>query len=194
MGKTTISTGAGFLNHQQYHGAYVVDQKKFHGFIASPLVRHPGSAKRDPGPSLEEHGSLVDVYEDRSWYREDPPFWWYLPGKMGFSWAMLVSGGVYMYRMCIYIYIYLIIYLFIYVFIYLFIIYLFIYTYIHGMTCFNRHPKWLRILFINPVDIGQLICTLRSSFGDDLKHNWLCHSYCSMLVVWGGISKCPRYH
>ena len=26
---------------------------------------------------------------------ENPPFWWYLPGKMGFSWAMLVSGRVY---------------------------------------------------------------------------------------------------
>ena len=25
---------------------------------------------------------------------ENPPFWWYLPGKMGFSWAMLVSGRV----------------------------------------------------------------------------------------------------
>ena len=25
---------------------------------------------------------------------ENPQFWWYLPGKMGFSWAMLVSGRV----------------------------------------------------------------------------------------------------
>ena len=25
---------------------------------------------------------------------ENPQFWWYLPGKMGFSWAMLVSGMV----------------------------------------------------------------------------------------------------
>ncbi len=25
---------------------------------------------------------------------EDPPIGWYLPGKMGFSWAMLVSGSV----------------------------------------------------------------------------------------------------
>ena len=25
---------------------------------------------------------------------ENPPFWWYLQGKMGFSWAMLVSGRV----------------------------------------------------------------------------------------------------
>ncbi len=25
---------------------------------------------------------------------ENPPFWWCLPGKIGFSWAMLVSGRV----------------------------------------------------------------------------------------------------
>ena len=39
----------------------------------------------------------------RSWFvtlpetniaMENPPFWWYLPGKWGFSWAMLVSGRV----------------------------------------------------------------------------------------------------
>ena len=31
---------------------------------------------------------------------ENLPFWWYLPGKMRFSWAMLVSGRVYLSHVC----------------------------------------------------------------------------------------------
>ena len=46
-------------------------------------------------------------------------------------------------------------------------IYIYVYADIHEMTCFNSHPKWFRSLFINPVDIGQLLCTVRSYFGDD---------------------------
>ena len=40
------------------------------------------------------HQLLVVTLPETNIAMENPPFWWYLPGKMGFSWAMSVSGRV----------------------------------------------------------------------------------------------------
>ena len=55
--------------------------------------RHRWS-RRPPGKVNLKQGSWWTTLPETNIAMENLPFWWYLPGKMGFSWAMLVSGRV----------------------------------------------------------------------------------------------------
>ena len=67
---------------------------RWFGFLESPKMKgivswvYPDSNPKAPGPKP------TITLPETNIAMENPPVWWCLQGKMGFSWAMLVSGRV----------------------------------------------------------------------------------------------------